>query len=452
MADILQNVLALILTLGILVTIHEFGHFWVARRCGVKVLRFSVGFGRSLFAWKDRQGTEYVIAALPLGGYVKMLDEREGPVESHELALAFNRQPVGRRMAIAAAGPLSNFLFAILAYACMFGIGVNTVVPVVGKIIAESPAADTNLEPGMQILAVDGKTVAGWADVNMALVQRVGESGTLTLTVQTEGASTTTSRVEVPLRDWLTGQVAPDLIAGLGLVPWRPPVIPEIREIVANSPAAEAGLRAGDVILGVDGVLTPDWHDFVEIVAASPGQALELDIRRDGLRLTRNLTPETRETDQGLQGFAGISVVRPVWPESMRRVVQKGPIDAVVAGVDRTADMTLMILGSLKKMLSGLISVENLGGPITIAKAAGASAEYGVESFLTFLAQLSVMLAVLNLLPIPVLDGGHLLYYTIEWVRGKPLSEAGQVLGLKIGMAILAGIMALALFNDFARL
>ncbi|MBK8970198.1 MAG: RIP metalloprotease RseP [Hahellaceae bacterium] len=449
---LLQNTLALIVTLGLLVTIHEFGHFWVARRCGVKVLRFSVGFGRPILKWLDRHGTEYVVAALPLGGYVKMLDEREAPVAPELLDQAFNRKPVAQRIAIASAGPLANFLFALMAYWIMFVAGVQVVVPKIGGLSVGGAAETAGLQVGDIIVDVDGRLVHGWNDVNFGLVDRIGDTGELAFQVQREAEVGAPESVRVPITTWLSGEKHPDPLKALGIEPWRPAIVPVIHEVVADSRAAQAGLQAGDELLTIDGQALDTWMVFVDKVRLSPELPLSVEYRRGEQSLSTTLVPGSRETSQGTEGFVGVSVEAPAWPEDMKRTVSYGLLEAVMPAVKRTAEMSAMILGSLKKLVLGTISVENLGGPITIAKAAGASASFGVESFLTFLAQLSVMLGVLNLLPIPVLDGGHLLYYGIEAVRGKPLSEKKQILGIKIGMALLAGVMALALFNDFSRL
>jgi regulator of sigma E protease len=449
--DFLQNALALIVTLGLLVTIHEFGHFWVARRCGVKVLRFSVGFGRPLLTWNDQSGTEYVVAAIPLGGYVKMLDEREEAVPAELLEQTFNRKGVYQRIAIASAGPLANFLFAGLAYWAMFVAGVEVIVPVVGSVTEGSPAAVAGVVAGDEILAIDGREVGDWSDVNFSLVKRIGDSGSIAISSRREGLVATVG-LYAPVENWLASESEPDPLQALGIEPWRPVLQPLLHEVVPGSRAASAGLQAGDLILAVNDSPITTWMEFVERVRVAPEKALSVGVRRAEETFLVTLTPASRDTPNGPEGFAGVSVEAPEWPASSKRTISYNPFEALLPAVAKTGEMSLIILGSLKKLVMGVISVENLGGPITIAKAAGASAGFGLESFLTFLAQLSVMLGVLNLLPIPVLDGGHLLYYIIEAVRGKPLSEKIQVLGIKIGMAILAGVMSLALFNDFSRL
>lgn len=449
--DFLQTVLALVVTLGILVTFHEFGHYWVARRCGVKVLRFSVGFGKPLWRWTGKTGTEFVIAALPLGGYVKMLDEREGPVPSEQLDQAFNRKPVLQRIAIVAAGPLANFLFAILAYWAMFVGGVQGVAPVVGEIAADSPAGRAGLRSGEEILRVDGKETLDWADVHLKMITRLGDSGVLRLETRSVETGEVRDRA-IPIDRWLAGEEQPDPLTDLGIEPYRPKVPAVLDQVLADSPAQRAGLRPGDQILAVNGQPLESWFQFVERVRSAPGERLSLRVERDGRELELAIVPGSREEGGRAVGFVGAGV-KPVEPPPwLLRTISYGPLEAMGNALEKTGEMIGMIFVSIKKMLVGDISVKNLSGPVTIAQAAGQSAGYGLESFVTFLAYLSISLGVLNLLPIPVLDGGHLLYYFVELVRGRPLSEKKQVLGLKIGLAFILAIMMLAIYNDLARL
>ncbi|WP_020406477.1 RIP metalloprotease RseP [Hahella ganghwensis] len=448
---IIQTILALIVTLGVLVSIHEFGHYWVARRCGVKVLRFSIGFGKPLYTWKDKNNTEFVVAALPLGGYVKMLDEREGEVSEADLPFAFNRQPVGSRIAIAAAGPIANFLFAIFAYWLMYMVGTQTVVPVVGEVIPQSVSEKAGLQAGSEIVGVDGVDTLSWSDVNIQLLRRLGDSGGIELHVRSlDTGEDDVYRLEIS--HWLAGVVEPDPIESLGITPFRPSVPPVINEVVPDGRARAAGLKTGDQILSINGEQVAGWNEFVDVIQESPEKTLQVEVKRGAELLTLALTPAGREQDGKVSGYIGAGVQIPEYPEHLLRTVQFGPLASVSEALGKTWDMTAMTLGALKKMLVGLISIENLGGPITIAKVAGASASSGLESFLSFLAYLSISLGVLNLLPIPVLDGGHLLYYFVELVRGKPISEEKQLLGLKIGMAIIAFVMLFAFYNDLSRM
>jgi regulator of sigma E protease len=449
---LLQTVLATLVTLGVLVTIHEWGHFWVARRCGVKVLRFSIGFGKPLWLRVGRDGTEYSIAAIPLGGYVRMLDEREGEVPAALRSQAFNNKPVLQRIAIVAAGPLVNLLFAALAYWFLFIYGVSALVPMVGDVRPDSPAARAGVEPGYELLAVDGNPVRSWNEVNLSLAARVGESGRIELLLGAPQQGYARS-YSVPVERWAVELERESPVTALGLIPWQPEIPAVIGLLAEGGRAAAAGLQVGDRVLEVDGEAVADWIDFVHRVQAAPEQPLQLKLKRGGRIVMLELVPQSRTLADGrVQGYIGAGVAPVEYPESMRRTLSYGPVDALVVAVEKTGQMISLTLDAIGKMIAGVISVKNLSGPITIAKVAGASAASGLESFVSFLAYLSVSLGVLNLLPIPMLDGGHLLYYAIELVRGRPVSEQLQMLGLKIGMALLFGLMAVAIFNDLARL
>jgi len=447
----LYMVLGTLIALGVLVTFHEFGHFWVARRCGVKVLRFSVGFGSPLLRWQDRHGTEFVIAAIPLGGYVKMLDEREGEVPSEQLDQSFNRKPVLQRIAIVVAGPVANFLLALLFFWGLAMLGSEQVRPVIGAVEAGSLAADAGLVAGQEIVAVNGEPTSGWAAVNLQLVRRLGESGTLDLLVREAGSSTESTR-QMVLRDWLKGVDEPDPISSLGIRPWRPALPPVLAELDPEGPAQAAGLKKGDRLLKLNTAVPEDWQQVVDWVRARPAERVILLIERDGHRLEVPLTLAVRGEGKSRSGYLGAGVQATEWPAEMLREVRFGPLDAVGEGLRRTWTMSILTLDSLKKMLFGELSVKNLSGPITIAKVAGASVQSGVGDFFNFLAYLSISLGVLNLLPIPVLDGGHLLFYLIEWARGRPLSERVQAWGVQIGISLVVGVMLLALVNDLSRL
>ncbi len=450
--SVVEQILALIVTLGILVSIHEYGHFWVARKCGVKVLRFSIGFGSPLVRWRDRHGTEFVIAALPLGGYVKMLDEREAPVEPAELAYSFNRQSVYKRIAIAAAGPLANFLFAIAAYWIMFGVGTQTLVPVLGPIPENSPAARAGIQSGLEIVEVDGVETPGWSEVNLQLLKRLGDTGAIEFDLKEPNSADTPVSHRIVIDRWLTGEVEPDPMLALGFVPYRPSGPALINEVVPGGAAEQGGMQADDLVLYINDQHVADSGDFVERIQNSPGLLLEVIVEREGRQNTLLVTPEPTFNENETIGIIGVKLQPVSYPQELIRTIEYGWFGSIAKAVDKTWEMTLVILNAIKKMIVGQISVENLGGPITIANAAGTSASYGLESFLNFLAYLSVSLGVLNLLPIPILDGGHLLYYFIELVRGKPLSEDKQALGLKIGMAIIACVMIFAFYNDLSRI
>lgn len=447
----LYMIVGTLVALGVLVTFHEFGHFWVARRCGVKVLRFSVGFGMPLLRWQDRQGTEYVVAAIPLGGYVKMLDEREGDVPLELLDQAFNRKTVYQRIAIVIAGPVANFLLAILFFWVLAMLGSQQVRPVIGAVEVGSIAQQAGLSVGDEIISVDGEPTSGWAAVNLQLVRRLGESGSIAVSAQTPGSTVATPHV-LQLNDWLKGADEPDPIKSLGIRPWRPALVPVLAELDPQGPAQAAGLKAGDKLVMLDGLAVNEWQQIVDWVRQRPNAKVVVRVERDGAQFDAPVTLAAHGEGKAATGYMGAGVKPVDWPSDMLREVSYGPVAAVAEGARRTWTMSVLTLDSLRKMLFGELSVKNLSGPITIAKVAGASAQSGIGDFLNFLAYLSISLGVLNLLPIPVLDGGHLLFYLIEWARGRPLSERVQGWGVQIGISLVVGVMLLALVNDLGRL
>ncbi|WP_447802054.1 RIP metalloprotease RseP [Pseudomonas serbica] len=447
----LYMIVGTLVALGVLVTFHEFGHFWVARRCGVKVLRFSVGFGMPLLRWHDKKGTEFVVAAIPLGGYVKMLDEREGEVPADQLEQSFNRKSVRQRIAIVAAGPIANFLLAMVFFWALAMLGTEQVRPVIGAVESGSLAAKAGLNAGQEIVAIDGEPTSGWAAVNLQLVRRLGESGSLQLLVREQGTTVDSPR-ELVLDNWLKGADEPDPIRSLGIRPWRPALPPVLAELDSKGPAQAAGLKTGDRLLALDGKAVDDWQQVVDIVRMHPDTKIMLRVERDGAQIDVPVMLAARGEKKAPSGYLGAGVKAVDWPPEMIREVSYGPLAAVGEGARRTWTMSVLTLDSLKKMLFGELSVKNLSGPITIAKVAGASAQSGVADFLNFLAYLSISLGVLNLLPIPVLDGGHLLFYLIEWARGRPLSDRVQGWGIQIGISLVIGVMLLALVNDLGRL
>jgi len=449
---LIQNILAVIVVLGLLVTFHEFGHFWVARRCGVKVLRFSVGFGKPLWSTVDRHGTEFAVAAIPLGGYVKMLDEREAPVPEEQLDQAFNRKNVWQRIAIVAAGPIANFLLAIVAYWALFVAGTTTVAPVVGDVAPNSPAAEAGLSHGAEITSIQGDAMRSWEEINLKLVSMIGFNGDLMLEAQPEGANA--SRVyQLPVVDYMVRQDPPQPMQSLGITPWRPNVPAVLGQVIDGQAASQSGLRAGDRILSLDGEPIDDWMQFVSIIRESAGQTLVVSYQRGDEQGSLSLTPGRNTLESGGEvGYIGAGAQQVTWPEEFQREIRYGPVAAVGQALSRTGEMTLLTVDAIRKMLVGLISPSNLSGPITIAQISGDSARAGMEAFVGFLAYLSISLGVLNLLPIPVLDGGHLLYYFIEVVRGRPVSEQTQAVGLRIGLAMVGTLMLMALYFDLMRL
>ncbi|MEQ6884395.1 RIP metalloprotease RseP [Salicola sp. Rm-C-2C1-2] len=448
--SVIQTVLALIVTLGILVTVHEFGHFWVARRLGIRVLRFSVGFGRPLFMRRDRHGTEFALAAIPLGGYVKMLDEREGEVPEAEKHLAFNRQTPPRRIAVAAAGPIANFIFAVFAYWLLAVIGFSTLAPVIGEVEPETPAQRMALESGMEVLEVDGRQTPSWRHVGMALLQRAGEQGEISLTLEQEDRRLERS---TRLQGWLGGARDPNPVREFGIEPWRPDIPPVLGEIRPGSPAEQAGLQSGDRVVAVNDEPVADWFALVKRIRAAPGESLSLRLERDGSERTVTVTPAVETGGEGESiGRIGAGVQSVSWPDEMRRQTQLGPIRAVPEAFSHFWNDTRTTLVAVGKMANGLLSVRNISGPITIARVAETTVTTGFESFVRFLAYLSISLGIVNLLPIPILDGGHILFYAWEWGRGRPVSEAVQGLWLRLGLLLIAMLTVFALYNDVLRL
>ncbi len=449
---LIQNILAVIVVLGLLVTFHEFGHFWVARRCGVKVLRFSVGFGKPLWSTVDRHGTEFAVAAIPLGGYVKMLDEREAPVPEEQLDQAFNRKTVWQRIAIVAAGPIANFLLAIVAYWALFVAGTTTVAPIVGDVTPNSPAAEARLAHGAEITSIQGDAMRSWEEINLKLVSMIGFNGDLMLEAQPEGSNA--SRVyQLPVANYMVRQDPPQPLQSLGITPWRPNVPAVLGQVIDGQAASQAGLRAGGHILSLNGEPIDDWMQFVSVIRESAGQTLEVGYQRGDEQSSLSLTPGRNTLESGGEvGYIGAGAQQVTWPEELQREIRYGPVEAVGQALSRTGEMTLLTVDAIRKMLVGLISPSNLSGPITIAQISGDSARAGMEAFVGFLAYLSISLGVLNLLPIPVLDGGHLLYYFIEVVRGRPVSEQTQAVGLRIGLAMVGTLMLMALYFDLMRL
>ena len=452
MNSFISSLFFFILALGVLITVHEFGHFWVARRLGVKVLRFSIGFGKPLWKW-HRAGdeTEYVLAALPLGGYVQMLDEREGPVAQDELPKAFNRQGLGRRFAIVAAGPLFNFLLAMIAYWLMFMVGISGMKPLLGDVAPGSPAARADLHKGDLIISIGQQPIATWNTAFLALMEEGMDGGTIRIVVQ-DDAHIRHQRV-LDLRGVAEAGEQSDLLANLGLQPYTPVIPPVIGRLEAGGPAIRAGLQVDDRVVAVDGIAIQDWGAWVAYIRAHPDQLLHVSVARGRDRLSLNLRPQSIHGANGTIGRIGAAVKYPEkLLDGLSAVEHYSPLASVGKAVERTWHMSLLTVRMLWKMVVGDVSLDNLGGPIRIAQYAGASASAGFISFIGFLALISISLGVLNLLPIPVLDGGHLFYYLIELLKGSPVSDSTQAFGQRIGIIILIGVMALAFYNDLMQL
>ena len=454
--SVLHNIFFFIVAIGLLVTFHEFGHYWVARKAGVKVLRFSVGFGRPLFSWKkttaDGDEIDYVVAAFPLGGYVKMLDEREGNVPEAEKNRAFNNQSIAKRFAIVFAGPAFNFILAIFLYWIIFILGTTVDRPLVGEPIPQSMASTAGFQLQDEVLSVGSVEVRSWNDFRMEILDQGLNGGNLEIEVRSIDGSE--HMRTLPLGEMQLLKSEGDIFAKIGFQQWWPSLQAKISGVVEGGAAENAGLREGDVVSKVDGAAIDQWLALVEVIRDNPNKALQFEVTRDGA--TKNITviPNSRKIENGeQQGYIG---AYNHIPEDVKHMmvtrIEHSPLQAISSAVVKTWDMSSLTLRVLWKMVSGEAALSNISGPITIATYAGATASIGLVSFLSFLAVISVSLGVLNLLPIPMLDGGHLFYYLIEIIKGSPVSEAFEIRGQQVGIVVLASLMCIAIFNDIQRL
>lgn len=450
--SLLQTILAFLVALGALVIVHEYGHYLVARLCGVKVLRFSIGFGTPL--WKRRFGrdrTEWVVAAVPLGGYVKMLDEREGEVDPEERDRAFNRQSVWRRFAVVVAGPLANFLFAILLYWLLFMHGVQEARPVVAAPLPGTPAASAGFEAGETIQAINGEKVAAWQEVRWRMLQLALERQQVRVEVLNRNNQINWRTLDLSPFD--AEQLEGDTLALIGLKLYRPEISPVIGQIVAGGVAEQAGLQPGDRILRANGEPIASWDALVQLVRSHPGRELRLAYQRGSERGEVALVPEAVQQNGSSIGRIGAAAkLDQQAMDQLVTVVRYGAASALAKAVEKTWDTSAFSLRMLGRMLIGQVSWKNLSGPVTIADYAGQSAQLGLVSYLSFLALISISLGVLNLLPIPLLDGGHLMYYTVEIFKGSPVSDRMMEIGQKLGLTLLLVLMAFAFYNDINRL
>jgi regulator of sigma E protease len=450
-----QHLLAFLVAVGVLVTVHEFGHFWVARKLGFKVLRFSVGFGKALWTRRGRDAdqVEYVIAAIPLGGYVKLLDEREGPVDPAELPRAFNRRPHWQRILVLLAGPAFNIIFAILLlWGLFWANGVTEVRAVVGQVLPDTPAAHAGLASGDEILALDGRPVAGDRDVVIGLLEGMTSDGRVELAVRSASGAERVVLFDVTDPVERRRFTEPEnLLTGLGFGFWRPVQPPVVAVVEPGSAAATAGVMVGDRLLRVNGRNIEDFDAARREIEPRPGENLELTIERDGAEHTlRMQIPVVEEKGRRL-GRIGIGAPAPQMPESMVRHSRVGPLESLAMGAGEAWRMTALQAKVFWHMLQGQVSLKNLSGPLTIAEFAGESARSGPATFLSFLVLISLSLGFINLLPVPILDGGQVVYQVIEWIKGSPLSERAQVLGQQLGIGMLVLLMGAALYNDILR-
>ncbi len=453
MTEFITSLLAFIVALGLLVAVHEYGHFWVARRLGVKVLRFCIGFGKPIWsrvAGKDP--VEYAVAAIPLGGYVKLLDEREGPVPEADRHRSFNAQTPMRRIAILAAGPAFNFLFAIAAYWLMFVTGVTAIKPVIGAVEPGSYAAAAGIAADDEIVAVDGTDTPTLMDAQLGLLSGLVAEGRVTLQLRDAGGALRSAVLEIE-GDRRRFTEPGELVPGLGLTRWHPTVPPRIADVVPDGSAAASGLEPGDLVVSAEGVPVATWSDWVDYIRERPDQTVPIVIERDGAAQALELSIGSMLTEDGLIGRIGAGVVLPENPYAPVLTEQRhSPITAIGQGVERTWSMSVLTVKMIYRMITGDVSPRNISGPINIASAAGMTASAGLAAFLSFLAIVSISLGILNLLPIPLLDGGQIVYQVAEMAKGSPVSEKAQLIGQQIGIVLLLLLMSVAFYNDIVRL
>ncbi len=452
MSNVFISIFAFVAAISVLVAVHEYGHFWVARKLGIKVLRFSIGFGKPL--WRRVSGpdaTEYVIAAIPLGGYVKLLDEREGEVAAADLPRAFNRKPVGHRVAVLVAGPAFNFLFAIVAYWLVLLIGVPGLRPVVGEVDPQSEAARAGLVAGDEIVAVGSRATGTWEATLLAILDELLDDGSVPLEVRDASGRQRDLRLDLAGRESELTEPG-KLFSGIGMRPWRPHLLPVINEVLPGYAAERAGLQSGDRIVAADGEPIGDWQDWFTFIRAHPEETVSVELERGGAPLVLELAIGREGPEGETYGYIGASGVAPEIPPEMVAEQRYSLLPAFAAALEKTWDMSALTLKMLWKMVLGEVSVRNISGPINIAQYAGYTASIGLAPFLSFLAIVSVSLGLINLMPIPMLDGGQLVYQFAELVKGSPVSMRTQIVGQHIGIALLLVIMSFTFYNDIARL
>ncbi|MBX9586515.1 MAG: RIP metalloprotease RseP [Gammaproteobacteria bacterium] len=451
--DTLTQIFAFLVTVLVLVSIHEAGHMVVARVLGIKVLRYSIGFGKAL--WKrtsKKSGVEYVIAMIPLGGYVNLVDERNAPVSEDDKPYAFNRKPLWVRSAVVAAGPVTNLILAVLIYWIMFSVGVETVQPIIGKITPQSLAANADMQSGDIISQIDGKPVTDWSDIMLTAVSRIGGQGELT--IETRSSTGRVSEHKIDVSRWKTDPLTPDPLQSLGFEPYRPALPAVVENVKEGSVADKAGVKPGDRFFSINGSPVKDWADLVTTIQPHPGETFKFILIRDGIPIALTFASDKKFMIRGFKnvGVIGVTVKPTSYPETMKFVKQYNPIYAVFPAIKETVRFFDFNFVVMKKLVMGELSLKTLGGPITIFGTADRAFKAGLIAFVNFLALMSVMLAFVNVLPIPGLDGGHLLYFLIEFIIRRPLSMAVEIVATRIGFVLLILLTLAAVYNDILRL
>ena len=452
---VLISIISFLVAIAILVGIHEFGHFWVARKLNIKIIRFAIGFGKPIWTYKskDKDATEYVLAAIPMGGYVKMLDEREGEVKENEKHRAFNTQPVWKRFLVVLAGPMFNFFFAIFAFAAIQMIGVESVKPYLGNIQPGTVASEAGFQNRDLVTAINDIETSSMQQVRLTLLNEYLKNPNLTLHVTTDSGNQVSRSLD--LSDTLLLADEKDYFSKTGMGFWQPPHTTIINSVLADKPAAKAGLMAQDEVISVDGQAVSSTQFFSDYINSSAGKSIDIKVLRDNAEKTLSMTPMLTEIEGQQRVVIGVGLARKFDQEAVNELffIEEAPFfQAIKLGVVETWDMSIMTLKVMGRLITGEASLKNISGPITIANYAGKSALIGFSAFLTLLAIVSLSLGVLNLLPIPMLDGGHLLYYIIELVKGSPVSERVEAVGMRIGMSLVGVLMVVALYNDIGRL
>lgn len=450
MLDIIWNLLSFILALGILITVHEYGHFWVARKNNVKVERFSVGFGQPIWRKVDKQGTEFVIALIPLGGYVKMLDERVDNVAVDDKERTFNAKNVYQRIAIIAAGPFANFIFAFLVFALMFMVGIPSIKPIIGDVVADSLAQKSQLMVNSEIIEINQTKVRSWQEVNMTLLSNMNEKRLEIKTKSPDSTSLVKHIIDISL--WEFDQTKESPLTSLGIKPYQPFVHKVLAQVEVGSPAEIAGLKKGDELISIDGKEITNWLFFSTEIKKFADQSVNITVLRADNVISLAVKPTAIKRQNLTVGYVGVAPLIDEWPSKYKVTLVDGPIDAVIQGANKTWSLIVLSIDMIGKLITGDVSMNNLSGPISIAQGAGDSASFGFVYFLGFLGLISINLGIINLLPLPVLDGGHLFYYFIEVITGKPVPENIQNIGFKFGTIALLSLMGIALFNDLSRL